>query len=76
MGNVNYTDGEDTYPGQLQYQFSAEDQGSVAGVGGRVGKSHKSGISKYRVMCQVENKSGTYDLCNYTFCNLLVLSYP
>ena len=37
--------GDDTFPGQLQCQPSAGDQGPVAGVWGRVGKSGKSGIS-------------------------------
>ena len=37
--------GDDSYPGQLQRQSSARDWGPVAGVGGRVGKSGKSGIS-------------------------------
>ena len=37
--------GDDSYPGQLQRQSSAGDRGPVAGVGGRVGKSGKSGIS-------------------------------
>ena len=37
--------GDDSYPGQLQCQSSAEDRGPAAGVGGRVGKSGKSGIS-------------------------------
>ena len=36
---------DDSYPGQLQRQFSARDRGPVAGVGGRVGNSGKSGIS-------------------------------
>ena len=36
---------DDSYPGQLQRQSSAGDRGPVAGVGGRVGKSGKSGIS-------------------------------
>ena len=34
-----------SYPGQLQRQSSARDRDPVAGVGGRVGKSGKSGIS-------------------------------
>ena len=33
------------YPGQLQHQPSAGDRGPVAGVGARVGKSGKSGVS-------------------------------
>ena len=37
--------GDDSYPGQLQRQSLAGDWGPVAGVGGRVGKSGKSGIS-------------------------------
>ena len=37
--------GADSYPGQLQRQSSAGDWGPVAGVGGRVGKSGKSGVS-------------------------------
>ena len=37
--------GNDSYPGQLQHQSLAGDRGPVAGVGGRVGKSGKSGIS-------------------------------
>ena len=37
--------GDDSYPGQLQRKSSAGDRGPVAGVGGRVGKSGKSGIS-------------------------------
>ena len=37
--------GDDSYPGQLQCQSSAEDRGPVIGVGGRVGKSGKSSIS-------------------------------
>ena len=37
--------GDDSYPGQLQRQSSAGDRGPVAGVGGRVDKSGKSGIS-------------------------------
>ena len=37
--------GDDSYPGQLQRQSSAGDRGPVAGVGGRVGKPGKSGIS-------------------------------
>ena len=36
---------DDSYPGQLQRQSSAGDRVAVAGVGGRVGKSGKSGIS-------------------------------
>ena len=34
-----------TYPGQLQRQSSAGDWGPVAGLGGRVGKLGKSGVS-------------------------------
>ena len=37
--------GDDSYPGQLQRQSSAGDRGPVAGVGGRVSRSGKSGIS-------------------------------
>ena len=37
--------GDDSHPGQLQHQSSAGDRGPVAGVGGRVGKSCKSGVS-------------------------------
>ena len=37
--------GDDLYPDKLQRQSSAGDRGPVAGVGGRVGKSGKSGIS-------------------------------
>ena len=37
--------GDDSYPGQLQRQSSAKDQGPVSGVGSGVGKSGKSGIS-------------------------------
>ena len=37
--------GDDSYPGQLQRQSSAGDRGPVAGVGRRVGKSGKSGVS-------------------------------
>ena len=37
--------GDDSYPGQLQCQSLAGDRGPVAGVGGRVGKSGKFGIS-------------------------------
>ena len=36
--------GDDSYPGQLQRQSSAGDRGPVAGVGGRVDRSGKSGI--------------------------------
>ena len=36
---------DDSYPVQLQCHSSAGDRGPVAGVGGRVGKSGKSGIS-------------------------------
>ena len=36
---------DDSHPGQLQRQSSAGDRGPVAGVGGRVGRSGKSGIS-------------------------------
>ena len=39
------TIGDDSYQGKLRRQFSARDRGPVAGVGGRVGKSGKSGIS-------------------------------
>ena len=46
MGNVKQKPyGDDSHPGQLQRQPSAGDRGHVAGVGGRVGKSGKSGIS-------------------------------
>ena len=37
--------GDDSYPGQLQRQSSTRDRGPVAGVGGRVGKSGKFGVS-------------------------------
>ena len=37
--------GDDSYPGQLQCQSSAGYRGPVAGVGGRVSKSGKSGVS-------------------------------
>ena len=37
--------GDDSYPGKLQCQSLAEDRGPVAGVGGRIGKSGKSGVS-------------------------------
>ena len=37
--------GDDSYPGQLQRQSLARDRGLVAGVGGRVGKLGKSGVS-------------------------------
>ena len=37
--------GDDSYPGQFKRQSLARDRGPVAGVGGRVGKSGKSGIS-------------------------------
>ena len=38
--------GDDSHPGQLQCQSSARDRGPVAGVGCRVGKSGKSGVSR------------------------------
>ena len=37
--------GDDSYPGHLWCQSSAVDRDPVTGVGGRVGKSGKSGIS-------------------------------
>ena len=37
--------GDNSYPGQLQRHSSARDRGPVAGVGVRVDKSGKSGIS-------------------------------
>ena len=37
--------GDDTYLGQLQRQSLAGDRGPAGGVGGRVGKSAKSGVS-------------------------------
>ena len=37
--------GDDSHPGQLQRQSLAGDRGPVAGVGGRVGKLGKSGVS-------------------------------
>ena len=36
----------DPYPGQFQHQPSAIEQDPIAGVGGRFGKSGKSGISR------------------------------
>ena len=36
---------DDSYPCQHQRKSSAKDRGPVAGVGGRVGRSGKSGIS-------------------------------
>ena len=36
---------DDSYPGQLQRQSLGKDWGPVAGVGGRVGRSGKYGIS-------------------------------
>ena len=36
---------DDSHPSQLQRQSSGRDWGPVAGVGGRVGKSGKSGVS-------------------------------
>ena len=44
MGSAK-TKGDDAYPGQLQRQSSVGDQGPVAGVGGRVGKLGKSGVT-------------------------------
>ena len=44
--------GDGSYPGQLQRQPSAGDRGPVVGVGGRVGKSGKSGISQ-AMLCMV-----------------------
>ena len=37
--------GDDSHPGKLQRQSSVRDRGPVAGVGVRVGKSGKSGVS-------------------------------
>ena len=37
--------GDDSHPGQLRRQSSAGDRGAVAGVGVRVGKWGKSGVS-------------------------------
>ena len=42
--------GDDSYPGQLQHHPSAGDRRRVAGIGGRVGKLGKSGIS-HRPCC-------------------------
>ena len=48
--------GDDSYPGQLQYQSSAGDRGPVAGVG----KSGKSGISHSKG----EDHAGVNCVCN------------
>ena len=45
MGSAKTKCGDDSYPGQLQRQSSARDRCPVAGVGCRVRKSGKSGIS-------------------------------
>ena len=75
--------GDDSYPGQLQRQSSARDRSHVAGVGGRVGKSGKSGISHgkgeghvmYASVCNVCGSAhscgcmvnGRAALCMYTY---------
>ena len=65
--------GDDSYPGQLQHQSSAGDQGLVAGVGGRVGKSDKPGISLGKgeghvVHAGVNCIGGMYDSTNSHEC--------
>ena len=62
--------GDDSYPGQLQRQPSARDQGPVAGVGGRIAKSgisHGKGeghVVHAGVNC-VCNVCGSTHLCGY-----------
>ena len=55
--------GDDSYPSQLQHQPSAGDWGPVAGVGGRVGKSGKSGISHGKAEGHVVHAGVNY-VCN------------
>ena len=55
--------GDDSHPGQLQRQSSAGYRGPVAGVGGRVGKSGKSGVSHGKGECHVVH-AGENCICN------------
>ena len=58
------------YPGQLQCQSPARDWGPVAGVGGRVGKSGKSGVSHGKGEGHVVH-AGVNCVCNVCVSSLI-----